>query len=468
MADLTPFFSPTSVAVLGFDGASDIDALDMIRSLKQSHFPGAIYPISSTEQSLEGLESTSSLSDLPEQAGLIVIAAPLDEVPELLLDVGTTRHTHTLVVSSGIGEQKGDGPSIQKRIWEIADEHRITIAGTNSAGIAHIGQDGGFSATLFRDPPKGPGRHGGFAILSQSVTVTEQLLEAANRMGVPVSTVISTGNCLAIDIDDYLTHLAEDDEICGVMVYFEALADTHRFQEACRRCASAKPVLAVVGGRSPAGQIAVENRSGNRSLDTTEVDALAEQAGLMRVSSLRTMLLAAKGLACHPTGIGPDVLILGNTGSAGVLASDMAMEQGLGMPALPPALTWSLSADLPDAATADNPIDLLMNATESRFGSALHKALELGADDFDAILTIHVAPFREDPTPVVEMIAACGSSAKIPILHCMLGRLDRQSEWFQLIEKTGIPVFDDPEEMVECAGLLSRYDEIRGKLRASS
>lgn len=461
MADLSPFFTPVSVAVLGFDGDSDIDALDMIRSLKHSGFAGTVLPISTTRNTVEGITAKDSLSEIAETPALAVIAAPLHEVPDLLEQVGDHRIDHALIVSSGIGEQKGEGPEIQKRIWEIADTKRITVAGTNSAGVMHMTREGGFAAALFRDLPPGPGPNGGFAVVSQSVTVAEQLLEKGIELSLPISTMVSTGNCLSLGIDDYLDHLAQDPEIVGVMLYFETLADQYRFQEACRRCAIRKPVLAVVGGRSVAGQIAVENKSGGRSLEGDAADQLAEKAGMMRLSSLRTMLIAAKGLSCYPNGIGPNVLILGNTGSAGVLASDTAMAHGLGMPALPPAMAWSLGSDLPDAATADNPVDLLMDASAERFGAALHKAIELAGEDFDAILTIHVAPFRDDPSPVVEMIAACAASCDIPLLHCMLGRLDRKDAWFSQISEAGVPVFDDPEQMVVCAGILSRYEEIR-------
>lgn len=466
MADLTPLFTPASVAILGFDSETDVDAVDMLRSLKSAGYAGGVFPIAEHTEKVEGIACVPSLTAMPRKADLIVIAAPLSDVPDLLAAAGETRHTHALIVSSGIGEQKGEGQNLQKSIWEAADKYRITVAGTNSAGIVNLTSDGGFAAALFRDLPLGPGANGGFAILSQSVTVTEQLLESANGMSIPVSTVISTGSCLALDVADYLDHLTQDSAVSGVMIYFESLPDRQRFQEACRRCAVKKPVLAVVGGRSPEGQIAVQNRSGALSLSAEEVDALAAEAGLMRVGSLKRMLLAAKGLSFHPKGIGPNVLILGNTGSAGVLASDAAMEHGLVMPALPPALTWSLGADLPDAATADNPVDLLMDASEERFGAALHKALELGADEFDALLTIHVAPFRDDPTPVVEIIAACSASATMPILHCMLGRLDRKTDWFKTLTEAGLPVFDDPEEMVACASLLAQYDEIRARFGA--
>jgi acetyltransferase len=119
-----------------------------------------------------------------------------------------------------------------------------------------------------------------------------------------------------------------------------------------------------------------------------------------------------------------------------------------------------LRAALPPEAAVANPIDLLADAREDRFAAALDAALEAGADAFDAILMIHIVPFMVDADPVVSALAERAGKAKLPLMHSMMGTLDRRQEWTARLEQAGVPVFADAEEMCAAAGLLARHREL--------
>lgn len=53
-------------------------------------------------------------------------------------------------------------------------------------------------------------------------------------------------------------------------------------------------------------------------------------------------------------------------------------------------------------------------------------------------------------------------------LHSMMGTLPGKAEWFATMERAGVPMFNDVEEMAEAAGLLARYPALRDSARSDS
>jgi acetyltransferase len=61
---------------------------------------------------------------------------------------------------------------------------------------------------------------------------------------------------------------------------------------------------------------------------------------------------------------------------------------------------------------------------------------------------------------VVEALAGLCKAAKLPILHTMMGTLERKGDWFASMEDAGVPTFKDAEDMCIAAGLLMRHREL--------
>jgi acetyltransferase len=200
------------------------------------------------------------------------------------------------------------------------------------------------------------------------------------------------------------------------------------------------------------------------------MDAFLTECGVIRVTSLRRLMLAAKGFGAFPGGFGRRALILSNSGGPGVICTDQASTEGLDLVPLPERMAQTIRAGVPAEASVRNPLDLLADAREERFGLALKAALREGAAAFDAILGIHVVPFMVEATPIIERIVkltrdASASGAALPMMHAMMGTLPGKDGWFAALEAAGIPAFDDVEAMAECAGLLARYPELRPRVK---
>ncbi len=196
------------------------------------------------------------------------------------------------------------------------------------------------------------------------------------------------------------------------------------------------------------------------------MDAFCAECGVLRVDSLRRLLLAAKGFGAFPQGFGRRVLVLSNSGGPGVLCTDRAALEGLDLVKLPEAMAAKLRAALPGEASVANPLDLLADAREERFGLALESAVTEGAGAFDAIIGIHVAPFMVDADAVIARLAGFAGRVPIPFMHSMMGTLPKKAEWFARMEQAGVPMFNDVEAMAECAGLVARYPALRARARS--
>jgi acetyltransferase len=246
-----------------------------------------------------------------------------------------------------------------------------------------------------------------------------------------------------------------------VLLYIESVEDAARFAAISARVAKQKPVVALIGGRTQAGAAAANLHTGAAAMDEAAAIAFAARAALLRVTSLRQLLLAAKGFGAFPQGFGRRVFVLSNSGGPGVLCTDEAAAQGLTLPPLPASMAARLRAELPQEAAIANPVDLLADAREERFAFTLETAIAEGARAFDAILGIHIVPFMVDASPIIDRLAAMAPSVPIPTMHSMMGTLPHKAEWFAKMEAAGVPTFNSVEEMAECAGLLARYPAIK-------
>jgi len=202
--------------------------------------------------------------------------------------------------------------------------------------------------------------------------------------------------------------------------------------------------------------------------DDAAIDAFCASCGLVRVESLRRLLIAAKAFGRFPQGLGSRALILSNSGGPGVLCADRAALEGLQLGALPNAFADVLRQQLPPEASVANPIDLLADAREDRFGLAFDAAMAHAAEAYDTIMMIHVVPFMVDAGPVIERLAALARGARLPLMHSMMGTLPGKTDWFAAMEQAGVPMFNDVEEMAEAAGLLARYPRLRDAARADA
>ncbi len=458
VGSLDPFFRPRSIAIVGAGDRPTSSGAAVLQMLQQGGYPGRLIPINPKGGTAFGLDISTSLSALSEPAELCIVVIRPDGILDIVREAAASGHRHLLILPGGFAEAGVEGLKRDAELRQLIAEHGLTVAGPNCAGLIRHDVQGSVAATFLRSIPPG----GGVALLSQSGAVAEEMVAAANALALPIGTVVSVGNAVQLGVTEYPDHLADDPACTAVLLYVESIDDVVAFRTAARRAAQRKPVVMLMGGRTAVGARAASAHTGAVPNSDAAITAFAEECCILRVHSLRDLMLAAKGFGFFPQGFGKRILILSNAGGPAVLAADRAVLGGLDVPPLPPKLDAALHALLPAEASAANPVDILADAREDRFGAVLDAMAE-SRDAYDAVLGVHVVPFMVDPVPVVARIAAGAKHLGLPMMHTLMGTLPERPAMQAVLERAGIPHFADVEEMAGAAVLLARYPGIRAQ-----
>jgi acyl-CoA synthetase (NDP forming) len=130
-------------------------------------------------------------------------------------------------------------------------------------------------------------------------------------------------------------------------------------------------IVVVKSGRSVAGGRATGSHTGALlSASDVTVDALFEQAGVIRTETLAELLDVAALLGSQPLPAGPRVGILTNAGGPGIMCADACEAAGLEVPELPEEVRAALAEHLPPQASLANPVDMIATARRCRRAAA--------------------------------------------------------------------------------------------------
>jgi acyl-CoA synthetase (NDP forming) len=468
--DLSPFFAPKSIAVVGAGERATSSGGAIMQMLRQAGYGGRVVPVNPKGGTIFGYESVTSIAAIDPPVDLAVIVIRPDAILDAAKEAADRGITNLLILPGGFAEAGPIGVQRNEELTNLAAARGLTVAGPNCAGIIHLDPAWRFAATFLRDLPPGAaaGARNGLAFISQSGALAEEVIDKANERALPLTSVVSVGNALHLGVEDYLAWLGERPEIGAALLYVESIEDHERFRRVARAVAARKPVIALFGGRTEIGGRAASAHTGAVANDDAAIDAFCASCGIVRVESLRRLLIAAKAFGRFPQGLGGRALILSNSGGPGVLCADRASLEGLELGALPTAFAEVLRQQLPSEASVANPIDLLADAREDRFGLAFEAAMAHAASAYDMIMMIHVVPFMVDAAPVIARLAKLAAGSRTPLLHSMMGTLPGKTDWFAAMERAGVPMFNDVEEMAEAAGLLARYPRLRERARSDN
>ena len=465
--DLSPFFAPRSIAVVGAGERATSSGGAIMQLLRQAGYRGRVVPVNPKGGTIFGYESVTSIAAIDPPVELAVVVIRPDAILDAVRECADRGIGNLLILPGGFAEAGPVGVARNEALVKLAAERSLMVAGPNCAGIIHLDPAWRFAATFLRDLPPGAaaGAGNGLAFISQSGALAEEFIDKANARALPLTSVVSVGNAVRLGVEDYLGWLGDRPEIGAALLYVESIEDHERFRRMARAVAAKKPVIALFGGRTAIGGQAAAAHTGAVANDAAAIGAFCASCGIIQVESLRRLLVAAKAFGRFPQGLGKRALILSNSGGPGVLCADRASLDGLELGGLPPAMAEVLRQRLPPEASVANPIDLLADAREDRFALAFEATMNHAAHAYDMVMMIHVVPFMVDAAPVVARLAELAEGARLPLLHSMMGTLPGKAEWFATMERAGVPMFNDVEEMAEAAALLARYPGLRDSAR---
>jgi acetyl coenzyme A synthetase (ADP forming)-like protein len=396
---LRAFLNPRSVAIVGASRRAGTIGAALVENVKRCGFTGAIHPVNLRAASVAGLAASPSVSAIGAPVDLAIVAVPAKEVEEVVADCARAGVHGVVVISSGFGESSPEGAEAEKRIFELVRSSGMRMVGPNCMGVLNTDPAISLDATFAPSWPPA----GNVAMLSQSGALGIAILDRVRSLGIGLSSFVSVGNKADVSGNDLLSYWAEDSRTGVIVLYLESFGNPRKFARIAPDVAREKPIIAVKSGRSAAGTRAASSHSAALASLDIAVDALFEQAGVIRTNTLEELFDLAMLLSTQPVPPGPRVGAVTNAGGPGILFADACEAHGLRLPRLSDGTLKALRAFLPPHAGLANPVDLTAAATPEQYERAIEA---VGRDpSVDALVIIYIPPFVTRPEEVAGAVA---------------------------------------------------------------
>jgi len=445
---LEPIFNPRGVAVFGASDRPGALGTTVLANLIVAGYEGTIIPVNPNHNCVQGLACHAELGHPTEPVDLAVIATPAATVPGILRQCGAAGVRGAVILSAGFGDNGSEASRLKREIVEIAEDQDIRLVGPNCLGLMRPAI--GLNATFSHNQAL-PSH---LALVSQSGAMVTAVLDWATDRGIGFSAIASTGDAVDIDFGEVLDYLAMDGRTSGILLYIEGIRDARQFLTGLRAAARLKPVIVLKSARHDTGAKAAATHTGAMIGGDDVFDAALARAGVVRVERISQWFSATQTLASRLTLHGQNLLLLTNGGGPGVMAADRAADLDIPLAEPGKATLDALDQVLPSHWSRANPVDILGDATPSRYAEALKACL--ADDNIDMLLVMLTPQAMTDPTgcarEVIEQVDAQRSHHK-PVVACWMGE-GLVAEARALFDEAGIPSFTSPEAAVEALSYL--------------
>jgi 3-hydroxypropionyl-CoA synthetase (ADP-forming) len=286
-------------------------------------------------------------------------------------------------------------------------------------------------------------------------------LESADSFG--LSKMVSYGNRSDVDEADMIWYLANDPQTKVIALYVEGFGDGRKFVNTAKRVMKEKkkPILIWKSGRSAAGAKQAASHTGSLGGSNAIIMGAFKQAGIISVDSYQELVGVAKGLAWQPAAKGNRVGTCSNGAGPMIGAIDHFERLGLSLAKVTEKTRQKMVKHFPPTYVVGkgNPADVTggANADDYRY------TIQCFMDDPNVDIIMPWFVFQDDPLEetIIDYLAQFSKMKKKPIL--VGGNGGPYTEKISaLIEKRGIPVYDDLRTWVAVASALSQWGKIKG------
>ncbi len=489
---LHDFLRPKSIAIYGANNTfgTTMGTMQLVRIIN-SNYKGKIYPIHLRLETVLGYKAYKSIADVPEIPDLVIIVLPPQVVPQVFKECGEKGVKRIVVISGGFRELIGDrSNTLTKEIVQIADKYGMRFIGPNCLGLyngwIYPEDDATFNMMLWKTEIK----RSKFSIASQSGTLASQLWLDSEYPDFNVGKAISVGNEANIDLVNFLEYFKEDEETEVIGLYIEEIKRGQEFIQLTKKITPKKPIIAIYGGGSKAGNRAIKSHTGSIAGNIKIFDSMVKETGIIKTDYIEEFLDISSILLTpnfqYPKG--KRIGIITFAGGPGALIANNAERNGLIVPEFSETLQSKLKSMLPHTASWSNPIDITFDMNifnlYINFPKMLMKSGEVdiiiiyGAMGFQDMTSdfqqnekiSQYIEFREDMAERVDemdkLLIAPGiklsQKYSIPIIY--INPQGYGSEWSKKIRKYGGVAFRFWDRPVSCLAKICDYAKYRRKI----
>jgi len=451
---LAPVFNPASVAVLGASrDPAKIGGLP-IAFMKASGFSGALYPVNPAVETVQGLRSYRSVTEIPGAIDLAIVSLPAPAVLPALSDCRRKGVRAAILFSAGFAEVDEQGRALQEEIANLARASGMRVLGPNCMGVVNFAS--GLIASFHPAYRDGIGTAGRIGLVSQSGALSGLCFAMAADRGLAYSASASTGNEADVDAADCLAYLAEDPDTSVIQLYLEGCRDGRKLMTALDLAhMRGKPVICLKPGSTAEGAAAVTSHTASLAGSDAVFDAVLRQMGAYRAHSLEEFFDIAAACAIGLLPRDDRVGLVTVSGGIGVLMADSAVRAGLEVSPMPDPAQQKVRA-LVSFAAARNPVDITGHAVNDP--TLTDRALEIVMEEGGyGTVILSVGAAGRSPTRAPQLFETCAKLRKrfpdtLLCLSCL-----HTPEFRRSLTEIGCLCLEEPVHAVRAVAALAGF-----------
>jgi len=351
MSVLRRLLSPQNVVVIG----GGVWGRSVIEQCQKLGFEGKIFAVHPTAETLAGVPTYRSVSDLPNAPDAAFIGVNRIATIEQVRTLSAKGAGGAVCFASGFLETKdedADGAALQSALIEAAGV--MPIIGPNCYGFVNYLD----RFCLWPDQHGGRAVDTGVAIVTQSSNIMINL--SMQQRGLPIAYALTAGNQAQTSLAALGRAVLDDPRVTALGLYIEGIGDLKDFENLARHASTLnKAIVALKVGWSEQAQQATISHTASLAGSATSADALLARLGVARVNSLAEMVEALKIL--HQVGplAGKRLVSASCSGGEASLMADTAHRQqnGVVFPALNQTQRDGLRSVLGEKVALANPLD---------------------------------------------------------------------------------------------------------------
>ena len=457
MSALKDIMSPKSVAIVGAsDDKGRIGGKPLSYMLDQN-YSGKIFPVNPKHQTIQGLKSYKSLTEIEDDLDFVLVAVPSIHVTNVLNEAVKKKAKTALIFSSGFAEMGGIGKEYQDEIENISKNSSLRIIGPNCLGLFNA--ESNFYPTFTSAIDRAAPIPGGIAIASQSGAYGSHIYMVSHQRGLGINYWITTGNEADISVSEAIQFLAEDEKVHTIMAYVESVKNGKMFIKALDTARQEKkPVILMKVGRSDVGAAAANSHTASLAGEDAIYSEVIRAHGAYRVRSTEEMLDVAYATKPRIYPSGKNLGIVTISGGGGVLMADAAYDEGLNVKPMPKEAQQNLKKIVPFASPM-NPVDVTAQFFNDLSLVPTFTDVMLSKGGYDGIIGFwtSVPGSSKFTQPLLDALKTAMKEYSDKIfINCMVA----PNEIYKKYENEGFLCIEDPTRAVVSMAALMHFGSV--------
>jgi acetyltransferase len=445
---------PESIAVVGASSNPQKVGHAVLKNIIDGGFAGPVYPINPKSKTILGIKCYSSLLDVPKNIDSAVIIVNRDIVISIIKDCSKKGVKAAIVISSGFGETDEEGKKTEKELAGQARLSNITMMGPNCLGLINPWQK---LNAAFGQPI---GEKGSISLISQSGALITSIQDWAIENKVGFSLIASIGNKASIDEIDFFEYLQSDKKTKVIAAYLEDISRGQEFMHIAERVGKTKPIVILKSGRSEAGAKAASSHTGSLAGSDEAYECAFQRLGVIRAESIEHLFDISTALAYQPLPKDNRIAVITNAGGPGIMMSDALELAELEVVDIDDKTKNTLSKLLPASASVNNPVDILGDADNKRYGDSLKAILE--SKSVDGVIVILTPQKMTDDKAIASEIVKISNKHSKPVMTCFMGA-ETVKDGINILRENHIPQYSVPERAARAICEMVKYNEYKSR-----